>query len=91
MASKPKVAANLAGLAKLVEDNPTQVDRLRTIQYQEQQWDLYAQEMIRLRAANGDVTGPVKTGRGKTQFDEIRRQLDSFIAAESAHAPGPCR
>jgi CHASE3 domain sensor protein len=26
-----KVAANLAGLMKLVEDNPTQVDRLRTI------------------------------------------------------------
>jgi CheY-like chemotaxis protein len=80
--SKPKVASNLAGLMKLVEDNPTQVDRLRTIQYQQQQWDLYAQEMIRLRAANGDVTGPVKTGRGKTQFDEIRRLLDTFVAAE---------
>ena len=80
--SKPKVASNLAGLMKLVEDNPTQVDRLRTIQYQQQQWDLYAQEMIRLRAANQDVSGPVKTGRGKTQFDEIRRQLDTFVAAE---------
>jgi hypothetical protein len=34
--------------------------------------------MIRLRAADGDVTGPVKTGRGKAQFDEIRRQLESF-------------
>jgi CheY-like chemotaxis protein/signal transduction histidine kinase len=80
--SKPKVAANLAGLMKLVEDNPTQVDRLRTIQYQQQQWDQYAQEMIRLRTANADVTGPVKTGRGKTQFDEIRRLLDTFVAAE---------
>jgi CheY-like chemotaxis protein/signal transduction histidine kinase/CHASE3 domain sensor protein len=80
--SKPKVASNLTGLMKLVEDNPTQVDRLRTIQYQQQQWDQYAQEMIRLRAANGDVTGPVKTGRGKTQFDEIRRLLDTFVAAE---------
>ncbi|NYE62950.1 CheY-like chemotaxis protein/CHASE3 domain sensor protein/Skp family chaperone for outer membrane proteins [Duganella sp. 1224] len=80
--SKPKVAANLAGLMKLVEDNPAQVDRLRSIQYQQQQWDQYAQEMIRLRAANGDVTGPVKTGRGKTQFDEIRRQLDTFVATE---------
>jgi CheY-like chemotaxis protein/CHASE3 domain sensor protein len=80
--AKPKVAANIAGLAKLVEDNPVQVDRLRTIQYQQQQWDQYAQEMIRLRAANGDVTGTVKTGRGKTQFDEIRRQLDAFVNAE---------
>jgi hypothetical protein len=33
--------------------------------------------MIRLRAADGDVTGPVKTGRGKAQFDEIRRQLEA--------------
>ncbi|MRW91121.1 response regulator [Duganella sp. FT80W] len=80
--SKPKVAANIDGLVKLVEDNPTQVDRLRTIKYQQQQWDQYAQEMIRLRAANGDVSGSVKTGRGKVQFDEIRRQLDAFVAAE---------
>ncbi|MYM69308.1 response regulator [Pseudoduganella sp. FT55W] len=80
--SKPRAAANLAGLAKMVEDNPAQVDRLRTIQFQQQQWDQYAQEMIRLRAANGDVTGPMKTGRGKAQFDEIRRQLDAFVSAE---------
>jgi CheY-like chemotaxis protein len=80
--SKPRSAANLTGLMKMVEDNPAQVDRLRVIQFQQQQWDQYAQEMIRLRAANGDVTGTVKTGRGKTQFDEIRRQLDAFVSAE---------
>ncbi|MRW88096.1 response regulator [Pseudoduganella sp. FT26W] len=80
--SKPRVASNMTSLMKLVEDNPVQVDRLRTIQYQQQQWDEYAKEMIRLRGANGDVTGPVKTGRGKTQFDEIRRLLDTFVAAE---------
>ncbi|MTV38939.1 response regulator [Duganella radicis] len=80
--SKPKVAASLAGLEKMVADSPMQVDRLRTVLYQQQQWDQYAQEMIRLRAANGDVTGSVKTGRGKNQFDEIRRQLDAFVAAE---------
>ncbi|WP_343730490.1 response regulator [Duganella sp.] len=80
--SKPKVAASLAGLSKMVADNPAQLDRLRTILYQQQQWDQYAQEMIRLRAANGDVSGSVKTGRGKNQFDEIRRQLDAFVAAE---------
>ena len=67
---------------KLVEDNPVQVDRLNTIMAQHKQWDLYAQDMIRLRAANGDVTGAVKTGRGKTQFDEIRKQLEAFINAE---------
>lgn len=82
VAAKPRVAANIDGLMQLVKDNPTQVDRLRTIKYQQQQWDLYAQEMIRLRAANGDVTGPVKTARGKAQFDEIRRQLELFVNTE---------
>ncbi|USX14716.1 response regulator [Oxalobacteraceae bacterium OTU3CAMAD1] len=80
--AKPKVASSLASLLKLVEDNHAQVDRLRLIEAQHLQWDQYAQEMIRLRAANGDVTGPVKTGRGKNQFDEIRRQLDAFIDVE---------
>jgi len=81
--SKPKVASGIAALAKLVEDSPLQVGRLRNILAQQQQWDAYAQEMIKLRAADGDVTGPVKTGRGKTQFDEIRRQLDAFVNYEN--------
>jgi CheY-like chemotaxis protein len=80
--SKPKVAIGLKSLAQLVEDNQAQLDRLGIIGVQQQQWDQYAQEMIRLRAANGDVTGSVKTGRGKTQFDEIRNQVDAFIAME---------
>jgi len=80
--SKARAAASLAGLMKLVEDNPTQVDRLRVIQFQQQQWDQFAQEMIRLRIANGDVANAVRTGRGKAQFDEIRRLLDSFVNME---------
>ena len=81
--SKPKVTASIDALLKLVEDNTSQVDRLRNIQAQHLGWDKYAQEMIALRAANGDVTGPIKTGRGKTQFDEIRRLLDAFIGTET--------
>jgi CheY-like chemotaxis protein/CHASE3 domain sensor protein len=81
--AKPKVTAGINALAKLVEDSPLQVARLRNILAQQQQWDLYAQEMIKLRAADGDVTGPVKTGRGKTQFDEVRRQLDAFVNYEN--------
>ena len=80
--SKPKVAAGLATLMKLVEDNPLQVGRLRNIQAQQLQWDQYAQEMIKLRAADGDVAGSVKTGRGKIQFDEVRRLLDDFVTYE---------
>ena len=80
--SKPKVSAGIAALMALVADNPTQVDRLRTIKAQQLQWDQYAQEMIKLRAANEEVTGVVKTGRGKIQFDEIRRQVDAFVNYE---------
>jgi len=81
--AKPKVASGITALMKVVDDSPMQVGRLRNILAQQQQWDQYAQEMIRLRAADGDVTGPVKTGRGKTQFDEIRRQLDAFVNYEN--------
>jgi CheY-like chemotaxis protein/CHASE3 domain sensor protein len=80
--SKPKARTGIAALRQLVEDNPSQLQRLDNIEAQQQQWDLYAQEMIKLRGANGDVTGPVKTGRGKSQFDEIRRQIDAFVTAE---------
>ncbi|NGZ87469.1 response regulator [Duganella aceris] len=81
--AKPKVVSGINSLAKLVEDSPLQVGRLRNILAQQQQWDQYAQDMIKLRGAGGDVTGPVKTGRGKTQFDEIRRQLDAFVNYEN--------
>ncbi|WP_445233687.1 CHASE3 domain-containing protein, partial [Duganella rhizosphaerae] len=80
--SKPKVGAGIDALTALVSDNPAQVARLRAIRAQQLQWDVYAQEMIKLRAADQDVTGAVKTGRGKIQFDEIRRQVDDFVDGE---------
>lgn len=80
--SKPKVGSGIDALTALVADNPAQVDRLRTVRAQQLQWDLYAQEMIKLRAADADVSGAVKAGRGKIQFDEIRRQVDEFVDAE---------
>jgi CheY-like chemotaxis protein len=80
--AKPKVSANLNALMKLVEDNQAQVQRLRNVEALQKQWDQYAQEMIRLRGTGGDVVGPVRTARGKMQFDEIRRQIDSFVNLE---------
>ncbi|WP_141753211.1 CHASE3 domain-containing protein, partial [Duganella sp. HH101] len=80
--SKPKVGAGIASLMTLVADNPLQVNRLRVIKAQQEQWDLYAQEMIRLRASGGDVAEAIKAGRGKLQFDEIRSQVDAFVAYE---------
>ncbi|MQA38554.1 response regulator [Rugamonas aquatica] len=80
--SKPKVSVGIAALTALVADNPLQAGRLRIIKAQQEQWDLYAQEMIRLRAGGGDVTGAIKAGRGKLQFDEIRSQVDAFVTYE---------
>src|SRR5471030_640868 len=80
--SKPKVETSFKTLEELVGDNPEQIARVHQIEAQHAQWDAYATEMIKLRAANGDVLGPVKTGRGKTQFDEIRRLVDSFVNLE---------
>ncbi|WP_295996943.1 response regulator [Rugamonas sp.] len=80
--SRPKVENGFRVLRELVADSPVQVDRVRLIEAQELQWDRYAQEMIKLRAGGGDVLGPVKTGRGKTQFDEIRRLVDAFTGYE---------
>src|SRR5476649_1838836 len=80
--SKPKVVSNFKTLEELVADNPEQVARVHQIEAQHAQWNVYAQEMIKLRAANDDVLGPVKTGRGKTQFDEIRRLVDTFVNVE---------
>lgn len=80
--SKPKAVSNLNSLIELVADNPQQVERLQTIRSQYTQWDVYAQEMMKLRAAGSNVAGPVMTGRGKTQFDEIRRQIDAFLGME---------
>src|SRR5471032_110268 len=80
--SKPKVETSFKTLEELVGDNPEQIARVHQIEAQHAQWDAYATEIIKLRAANGDVLGPVKTGRGKTQFDEIRRLVETFTGVE---------
>ena len=80
--SRPKVETSFRTLEQLVSDNPAQIARLHQVEAQHAQWDGYAREMIQLRAANGDVLGPVKTGRGKMQFDEIRRLVDEFVNVE---------
>src|SRR5471032_2618703 len=79
--SKPKVETSFKTPEELVGDNPEQIARVHQIEAQHEQWDAYATEMIKLRTANGDVLGPVKTGRGKTQFDEIRL-VETFTGVE---------
>ena len=82
LTARPKIAAEIASLSELVSDNGMQVDRLRRISTAQQQWELFANEMIDLRRSNGDVVTPVRSGRGKILTDDVRREFASFIDAE---------
>ncbi len=80
--ARPRLQTALAELKKLVEDNPVQVTRVTNIAAQQQQWERFAQMVIELRRGGGDYLGPVKAGRGKLEFDEVRAQLQQFLAME---------
>ncbi|VXD04423.1 Two-component system sensor histidine kinase/response regulator [Pseudomonas sp. 8Z] len=69
-------------LIEMVSDNPSQIPYIQRLQVLQEQWDLYAQEMIAERRANADVTDDVKRGRGKNLTDDIREELTSFISNE---------
>jgi CheY-like chemotaxis protein/signal transduction histidine kinase len=80
--AKPRLQTGLAELNKLVRDNPVQASRVAAIAAQQQQWERYAQMVIELRRGGGDYLGPVKAGRGKLEFDEVRSLLQQFLAME---------
>jgi CheY-like chemotaxis protein/signal transduction histidine kinase/CHASE3 domain sensor protein len=80
--SKPKMATALTTLRELVSDNPVQVSRVNNIAAQQQQWDTFAQEVINLRRSKGDYLEPIKAGRGKLEFDEVRSLFQAFVISE---------
>ncbi|WP_288379666.1 response regulator [uncultured Massilia sp.] len=80
--ARQRMEDGLRTLAELVKDNQVQTDRVRRVQSIETQWVQFAEEMIALRRANGDVETPVRTGRGKNLTDDIRRTFELFLDAE---------
>ncbi|RZL65676.1 MAG: response regulator [Variovorax sp.] len=80
----PRVEAGLAALRGAVADNPTQAGRIEQIAALQKQWDLFANEMVELRRANGDYQTAVQLGRGKRLTDEARASFAAFIATEQA-------
>src|SRR5471032_1802691 len=74
--------AKLATLTDLVIDNPPQIERLKRIGALEAQWNEIAQQLITLRRANQDIQGVMRTGRGKLEFDEMRREFATFMDVE---------
>ncbi|QNH01279.1 response regulator [Pseudomonas sediminis] len=69
-------------LIDMVADNPPQVQRLERLLAMQDQWDLYAQEVIASRRSGGNFMAEVGRGRGKNLTDGMRRELDSFINSE---------
>jgi signal transduction histidine kinase/DNA-binding response OmpR family regulator/CHASE3 domain sensor protein len=80
--ARQKIDAELNGLARMVDDNPPQLDRVRRIRAAQKEWELYAEEAIGRRSKNIDVVELVKSGRGKLLTDEVRRQFSRFAEVE---------
>lgn len=69
-------------LIGMVGDNPPQVQRLERLLALQEQWDLFAQEVIGSRRDGGNYLAEVGRGRGKNLTDGMRRELDTFINSE---------
>ncbi|POD68281.1 response regulator [Pseudomonas syringae group genomosp. 3] len=80
--AKPLLVAELNGLQDLVQDNPTQQDRFRRLFTMQQEWNVFAQDMIDLRRTNGDFQTPVLAGRGKRITDQIRTEYEQAVEME---------
>jgi CheY-like chemotaxis protein/CHASE3 domain sensor protein len=80
--AKPLIESQLAALSEEVRDNPPQVARLRKVLAAQKLWEDYAAEMIEVRRKDGDYVPFVKSGRGKSLTDEVRRQFATFLDVE---------
>ncbi len=81
-AAKPQIESELEALLVEVADNPQQLARLRKVQSAQKLWEQFASEAIELRRNNGDYVSLVRSGRGKSLTDEVRRQFAGFLEAE---------
>jgi len=81
--SAQRMGSSLESLSELVQDNLAQSERMTRISQTQKQWEAFAHEMIQRRRAN-DVTyiDAVRSGRGKTLTDEMRRNFDLVLASE---------
>ncbi|MGJ7913997.1 response regulator [Massilia sp. LXY-6] len=80
--AKQKIDGELNTLARMVDDNPAQLDRVRRIRAAEKEWEIFAEEAIARRNNGRDVTEFVKSGRGRILTDEMRRQFARFVESE---------
>ncbi len=82
IAARPRFDASAESLRELVEDDTTQVERLRQIRAQHQAWLKAADEMVAARRQQGDYLGMMRAGAGRAALDDLREQFRTFIAHE---------
>jgi CheY-like chemotaxis protein/signal transduction histidine kinase len=82
LAARPRFDTATDLLAEIVADDATQVQRLRHIRSQQQEWLRAADRLIAARRQQGDYLGMVRAGIGKVPSDELREHFRTFIAHE---------
>jgi CHASE3 domain sensor protein len=80
----PRMQAEVDALTRLVSDNPQQGERLQLLARLHRQWADYANEALALRRNGGNWLALVQGGRGKLEFDQLRRESDAFLQAEES-------
>nr|WP_217344792.1 response regulator [Noviherbaspirillum sp. L7-7A]MBV0878976.1 response regulator [Noviherbaspirillum sp. L7-7A] len=79
---KPRMQAQLDSLEQLVAEDGQQVQRVRLIKSLHDQWTVFVEDVLTQRRANGDWLRLVMSGRGKQEFDQLRREFDAFLQIE---------
>ncbi|MES2400206.1 MAG: response regulator [Pseudomonadota bacterium] len=80
--ARSRIQLEVTELAGLVDDNQPQVDRIKRVASLQTQWMAFAQEVIQLRRNKLGYEEAIGKGRGKSITDEIRREMNTFIAVE---------
>ncbi len=80
--ARSRMMTELGGLKDMVEDNPSQLDRLKRIEGLQNQWNAFASEVITKRRNKLDYELDIRLGRGKGLTDEIRREFNGFVVME---------
>jgi len=80
--AKSRIQRETAALIEQVDDNRPQADRLKRIGGLQAQWMEFAQEVIQLRRSKLPYEEAIRNARGKSVTDEIRREMNAFIAVE---------
>ena len=81
-AAAPQFKATTDTLAELLETDSTQIARLRRIRAQHDEWMANAEQIIKARRQQDDFMALVKSGMGKTSFDQLRGQFRELIDHE---------